>query len=153
MIKKLMANDQSPSRRLLVIDDEENMRHMLSALLTKSGYDVDLAADGREGLKVLDQDHYDFILCDIKMPNMGGMEFLEAAGERIKETTVIMMSAYGTIETAIEAMKLGAMDLIEKPADLATIVERIKSAKAEKIILVEKKSEARIRDILKRKGW
>jgi len=115
MNTKLDTNDEGHSRRLLVIDDEENMRHMLSALLTKSGYDVDLASDGREGLKVLDQAQYDFVLCDIKMPKMGGMEFLAAAGERIKDTTVIMMSAYGTIETAIEAMKLGAYDYISKP--------------------------------------
>ncbi len=112
---ELDTNGEDRSRRLLVIDDEENMRHMLSALLKKSGYDVDLAADGREGLQVLDQAHYDFILCDIKMPNMGGMEFLKSAGDRIKDSTVIMMSAYGTIETAIEAMKLGAYDYISKP--------------------------------------
>ena len=109
------ANKGRGSKRLLVIDDEENMRHMLSALLKKSGYRVDLAADGREGLKVLAQTHYDFVLCDIKMPNMNGMEFLREAGDRIKDSTVIMMSAYGTIETAIEAMKLGAYDYISKP--------------------------------------
>ena len=109
------TNKDSRFRRLLVIDDEENMRHMLSALLKKSGYKVDLAADGCEGLKVLGQTHYDFVLCDIKMPNMDGMAFLREAGDRIKNSTVIMMSAYGTIETAIEAMKLGAYDYISKP--------------------------------------
>ena len=109
------SNADSGLRRLLVIDDEENMRHMLSALLKKSGYRVDLAADGYEGLKVMGQTHYDFVLCDIKMPNMDGMEFLREAGDMIKNSTVIMMSAYGTIETAIEAMKLGAYDYISKP--------------------------------------
>jgi two-component system response regulator AtoC len=109
------TNEDRFSKRLLVIDDEENMRHMLSALLKKSGYRVDLAADGREGLKVLEQTHFDFVLCDIKMPNMDGMEFLRKAGDRIKNSTIIMMSAYGTIDTAIEAMKLGAYDYISKP--------------------------------------
>jgi two-component system response regulator AtoC len=102
-------------RRLLIIDDEANMRHMLSALLQKSGYQVDTAADGRAALAMLDVQPYEFILCDIKMPNMGGMEFLEAAGDRIRHSTVVMMSAYGTIDTAIAAMKLGAYDYISKP--------------------------------------
>ena len=102
-------------KRLLVIDDEENMRHMLSAMLRKSGYEVDTAADGREGLQIIDKHRYDFILCDIKMPKMDGMAFLKAA--RVKDTnaTVIMMSAYGSIDTAVEAMKLGAYDYITKP--------------------------------------
>ena len=102
-------------RRLLVIDDEQNMRHMLSVMLKKSGYLVETAADGVEGLAALDKQHFDFILCDIKMPNMGGMEFLTAAGEKLQDTTVIVMSAYGSIDTAVEAMKRGAYDYISKP--------------------------------------
>ena len=109
------AGEPNGARRLLVIDDEQNMRHMLSEMLKKSGYHVETAADGLEGLAALDRQHYDFILCDIKMPNMGGMEFLKAAGQKLQETTVIVMSAYGNIDTAIEAMKLGAYDYISKP--------------------------------------
>lgn len=115
MNKKKPLNDSEEPRRLLVIDDEENMRHMLSVMLQKSGYQVDTAADGLEGLTILERNHYDFILCDIKMPKMGGMQFLRASGDKLKDTTVIMMSAYGTIDTAIEAMKLGAYDYIAKP--------------------------------------
>ncbi len=108
-------NDESTGKRLLIIDDEENMRHMLSALLKKSGYIVDTASDGYEGLQMVSQTEYNFVLCDIKMPNMDGMEFLKSAGDTIKATTVIMMSAYGTIDTAVKAMKLGAYDYISKP--------------------------------------
>jgi two-component system response regulator AtoC len=72
-----MADKNSKTRRLLVIDDEANMRHMLSTVLKKAGYRVDGAADGAEGLQMIDQVQYDFILCDIKMPNMGGMDFLK----------------------------------------------------------------------------
>ncbi|MBW1820323.1 MAG: response regulator, partial [Deltaproteobacteria bacterium] len=103
------------TKRLLIIDDEENMRHMLSAMLKRSGYIVDTASDGSEGIKMVEQNQYDFILCDLKMPNMGGMEFLDSAREKIEASTVIMMSAYGSIDTAIEAMKLGAYDYISKP--------------------------------------
>jgi len=98
----------SRNKRLLIIDDEANMRHMLGSLLQKSGYLVDEASDGSAALKMVDRVLYDFILCDLKMPNMDGMTFLKSAKDKLSGTTVIMMSAYGTIDTAIEAMKLGA---------------------------------------------
>ncbi len=118
-------------KRLLIIDDEENMRHMLSTVLKKADYHVETASDGAAGLKMIEQDQYEFILCDIKMPNMGGMEFLEAAQDRLNGTTVIMMSAYGSIETAVGAMKLGAYDYISKPF------------KADEVYLTLKKAEER----------
>ena len=102
-------------KRLLIVDDEANMRHMLSLLLGKSGYTVDTAADGRDALARIEQTHYDVILCDVKMPAMDGMAFLEAAGDLTERTTVIMMSAFGTVDTALEAMKRGAYDYIAKP--------------------------------------
>lgn len=102
-------------KRMLVIDDEENMRHMLSSMLKKSGYSVDAAPDGRKALEMVAGTTYDFILCDLKMPNMDGMAFLEAARDKLFSSTVIMMSAYGTIDTAVEAMKRGAYDYISKP--------------------------------------
>ncbi len=105
----------SESKRLLIIDDEDNMRHMLSALLRKSGYRIDTAADGEEGLQKVNDLTYDYILCDIKMPNKDGMTFLREARSLVEPSTVIMMSAYGTIDTAVEAMKLGAYDFISKP--------------------------------------
>lgn len=105
-------NKKSAQKRLLVIDDEENMRHMLASLLGKSGYLVDTTSDGYEGLQMIDRNQYDFILCDIKMPRIDGMKFLKSARDKIEDTTVIMMSAYGTIDTAVKAMKLGAYDYI-----------------------------------------
>ncbi len=115
-------------KRLLVIDDEANMRHMLSTVLQKADYIVDAASDGTEGLRMIEQGRYDFILCDIKMPNMGGMEFLEAAREKLNGTTVIMMSAYGSIDTAISAMKLGAYDYISKPFKTDEVYLTLKKA-------------------------
>jgi two-component system response regulator AtoC len=117
-----------PGKRLLVIDDEENMRHMLSTVLGKAGYIVETAANGHEGLKMTESNVYDFILCDIKMPNMSGMDFLKASRDKIGCTTVIMMSAYGTIDTAIEAMKLGAYDYISKPFKTDEVYLTLKKA-------------------------
>ena len=134
----MMDNSLSPAcgqgpRRLLVIDDESNMRHMLAAMLKNSGYTVDTASEGLEGIKMLERSSYDFILCDIKMPKMDGMTFLKSAGDLVEHSTVIMMSAYGTVETAIEAMKLGAYDYISKPF------------KSDEVTLTLKKAEERER--------
>ena len=131
-------------KRLLIIDDEANMRHMLTTVLKKADYAVDSASDGIAGLKMIEQTRYDFILCDIKMPNMGGMEFLEAAGDKLNGTTVIMMSAYGSIDTAIDAMKLGAYDYISKPFKTDEVYLTLKKAeererlKAENRLLKER---------------
>ena len=119
------------AKQLLVIDDEENMRHMLSVLLKKSGYSVETAPDGAEALRMVDEKKYDFVLCDLKMPNLGGLEFLRTARAKLGDTTVIMMSAYGTIDTAVEAMKLGAYDYISKPF------------KSDEVYLTLKKAEER----------
>ncbi len=115
-------------KRLLVIDDEANMRHMLATVLKKAGYVVETASDGSEGLKMIESTPYDFILCDIKMPKMDGMEFLNLSREKIGTSTVIMMSAYGSIDTAIEAMKLGAYDYISKPFKTDEVYLTLKKA-------------------------
>lgn len=104
-----------PQLRVLVIDDEENMRHMLKMMLIKADYAVESAADGVEGLELLTGSDFDFVLCDIKMPRMDGMTFLKEAREKHPDKTFIMMSAYGTIEVAVDAMKEGAYDYISKP--------------------------------------
>jgi two-component system, NtrC family, response regulator AtoC len=113
---------------VLIIDDEENMRHVLSVILKNAGYRVDAASDGLEGIQKCNATDYDFILCDIKMPQMDGMSFLKAISDKIGQTTVIMMSAYGTLDTAISAMKLGAYDYISKPFHADEILLALKKA-------------------------
>jgi two-component system response regulator AtoC len=119
--------------RILVIDDEKNMRHMLGKLLEKEGYEVATAGDGKEGLKLAAETYFDIILCDLKMPVMDGMAFLEKFQEMKVESTVIVMSAYGTLDTAIGAMKQGAYDYVSKPF------------KADEILLTLRKAEERER--------
>jgi two-component system response regulator AtoC len=120
-------------KRILIVDDEENFRHMLSVILKKENYEVETASNGEEGLKKIILSPFDQILCDIRMPHMDGMEFLKEAQKRGADATIIMMSAYGTIDSAIEAMKLGAYDYISKPF------------KPDEIILTLKKAEERER--------
>jgi len=124
-------------KRLLIIDDEANMRHMLSTVLKKAGYHVETAADGAEGLDMIQQSQYDFILCDIKMPKMDGMEFLKLSRDRMDSTTVIMMSAYGSIDTAIEAMKSGAYDYISKPFKTDEVYLTLKKAEERESLKAE----------------
>lgn len=119
---------ESVGKQILIIDDEENMQHMLSSMLTRSGYRVDTASNGLEGLKKSEGNSYDFILCDIKMPKMDGMAFLKAMQNQIDNTSIIMMSAYGTVDTAIEAMKLGAYDYISKPFKTDEVYLTLKKA-------------------------
>jgi two-component system, NtrC family, response regulator AtoC len=119
------------NKRLLIVDDEANMRHMLSTLLLKAGYQVDTAPDATEALERVDQTMYDFILCDLKMPGIDGMEFLKIARDKLWESTLIMMSAFGSIDTAVEAMKQGAYDFISKPF------------KPDEVLLTLKKAEER----------
>ena len=113
---------------ILLIDDEESMRHMLSVLLKKAGYEAKSVESAEEGLGAMEREDFDFILCDIKMPGMGGIGFLEALKEKGLEQTVIMMSAYGTIENAIECMKLGAYDFISKPFKTDEIILALRKA-------------------------
>ena len=103
------------SGNILVIDDEPNLRHMLTAVLEKAGYTVSSAADGVEALSLTETKPFDVILCDLRMPRMDGLAFLKHAATKGLDAAIIMMSAYGTIDTAVEAMKLGAADYISKP--------------------------------------
>ncbi len=134
-------NSDPDKKHLLVIDDEENMRHMLTSMLKKTGYEIDTACDGLEALKKIDDTQYNIILCDVRMPHVDGMAFLKGAQDKLSSTTVIMMSAYGTIDMAVEAMKMGAYDFISKPFKtdeihiaLKKAVER-ESLKKENILL------------------
>jgi two-component system response regulator AtoC len=120
-------------KRILVVDDEESFRQMLHILLKKHGYLVDTAHDGSNALKTALQNDYAFIICDIRMPVVDGPDFLKQYASSGRPATVIMMSAYGTIDTAIECMKLGAYDYISKPF------------KRDEILLVLKKAEERER--------
>ncbi|WP_163336841.1 sigma-54 dependent transcriptional regulator [Desulfopila sp. IMCC35008] len=119
--------------KLLIIDDEVNMLHMLQKLLERSGYDVTTAEDGLKGLEMIEQSRFDFILCDVKMPHVDGLAFLEKGFAHLDQSTVIMMSAYGTIDLAINAMKLGAYDFISKPF------------KTDEVLLALRKAEERER--------
>ncbi len=136
-------------RQVLVIDDEAAMRHMLRLVLERDGYAVSEAASGREGLDRLQSAAFDFILCDIRMPELDGLGFLQEKARRELGGMVIMMSAYGTIDTAVECMKHGAYDYISKPFRPDEILLAVRKAE-ERLSLCQENLQ--LRDDLHRSG-
>src|ERR1700742_3094294 len=129
---------------ILIIDDEKAIRKTLSEILSYEGYKIDEAGDGEEGLKKVKEKEYDVILCDIKMPKIDGIEFLEKTKETHPDIPIIMISGHGTIETAVEAVKKGAYDYIAKPPDLNRLLITIRNAMDKTTLVAETK-------VLKRK--
>lgn len=113
---------------ILIIDDEKAIRKTLTEILSFEGYKIDEAADGEEGLKRFSEKNYDLVLCDIKMPKLDGIEFLERAKMVHPDVPIIMISGHGNIETAVEAVKKGAFDYISKPPDLNRLLITLRNA-------------------------
>ncbi len=126
-------------KKILIIDDERSIRRALREILEFEGYQVYEAENGQEGLDLLKSNQYDLVFCDIKMPILDGMEVLEAIKKTENDTPFIMISGHGTIETAVEAIRKGAFDFIEKPLDLNRILVTLRNAN-DRISLVEQTS-------------
>jgi DNA-binding NtrC family response regulator len=114
--------------RILVIDDEEIVRISCKKCLNPEGYDVNVAENGLEGLRLAEANHYDLILTDLKMPDMDGMEFLGKIKEMQPAAKVIMITGYSTVEHAVKAIRLGAHNYIEKPFTPDTLITAVKEA-------------------------
>ncbi|MGH7857561.1 MAG: sigma-54-dependent transcriptional regulator, partial [Candidatus Binatia bacterium] len=115
-------------RNVLVLDDEESYRHMLSEMLRREGYEVTTADDVDRALELLKKDSFDVVLSDVRMPKRDGWEFLTAVREKRESAVVIMMSAYGDKDTALNVMKRGAYDYISKPFTTDDILLTLRKA-------------------------
>ncbi len=125
--------------KLLIIDDEKSIRRTLREILEYEKYLVDEAADGIEGIAMIQKNKYDVVLCDIKMPKMDGIEVLDKIMQMSPETAVVMVSGHGNIETAVEAVKKGAFDFIAKPLDLNRLLVTIRNAMDKTTLVLETK--------------
>ena len=125
--------------KILIIDDERAIRRALREILEFEDFEVEEAENGREGLEKAKSESYDIIFCDIKMPEMDGMEVLDGLLKAEVDSPVIMISGHGNIETAVQAIKKGAFDFIEKPLDLNRILVTIRNAKDKTVLIEEKK--------------
>jgi len=137
---------------ILIIDDERAIRNVLKEILTSEGYKVDEAIDGEEGLKKFSATNFDLVLCDIKMPKLDGIEFLQQAGAVNPDVPIVMISGHGTIETAVDAVKKGAYDFISKPPDLNRLLITIRNAMDKTNLVKEtkilKKRVNKVQDII-----
>ena len=124
---------------ILIIDDEKAIRKALTEILSAEGYKTEEAGDGEEGLKKFKERAYDVVLCDIKMPKLDGIEFLQKATESNADVPVIMISGHGNIETAVDAVKKGAFDYISKPPDLNRMLITIRNAMDRSSLVTETK--------------
>ena len=116
--------------RLLIADDEPSVRHSLGRLMKQRGHEVEVAADGQQACQLLGDQEFDWIITDLKMPGADGMEVLRTAQDRAPQTTVIMMTAYGSVESAVEAMRLGARHFLEKPISADALDELLRGGDA-----------------------
>jgi DNA-binding NtrC family response regulator len=138
---------------VLVVDDEEQFLKVFSQRLEGRGLKVDTSTTGEDALKRVKDKEFDAIVLDLVMPGMSGIETLKRIRAENPDVQIIILTGHGTIEKTVEAVKEGAIDFLEKPADLSKIMEKISEAKQKKVLLIEKKHEAHVKEILEKKGW
>ena len=138
--------------RILLVDDEEEFLDILSERMRNRGMEVVTASSAKEALDKIEEDLFDAIILDFMMPEMNGLEAIEAIRAKKPELQVILLSGQATLEKGIEAMKLGAFDVVEKPADMETLIAKIKNAESKRALIVDKQTQEKVEEMLKRFG-
>lgn len=141
------------TEKILFIDDEQDFLEVMSERMTARNMKVSTASSAKEGLAIAAEGSFDAVILDLAMPEMNGIEVLKVLKEKNPDLEVILLTGHATVKDGIEAMKLGALDLLEKPADINTLTEKIQAAQAKKMVIVEKKSEEMVKKIMATKGW
>jgi DNA-binding NtrC family response regulator len=141
------------SEKVLLIDDEQDFLDIMSERMQARDIDVTTASSAKDALDLVESGGYDAIILDLQMPEMDGLQALERIKAINPNLQVILLTGHATVEKGVQAIKMGATDVVEKPANIAVLIEKIKKAHAQKIILVEKETEEKIRAILGSKAW
>jgi DNA-binding NtrC family response regulator len=139
--------------KVLLVDDEMDFLDALSERLRNRDVEVTTATTGSKALELIRDESYDAIILDMMMPGMDGLETLKAIKADRPELQIILLTGHASVDKGIEAMKSGAQDFIEKPADIKALMDKIHDARDKKMLIVEKKSEERIKEILEAHGW
>ena len=126
--------------KILVVDDERAIRNSLKEILGDEGYEVETAEDGNQAVEMIDKGHYDVVFCDIKMPGKDGEEVLDFVASNGIDTAMVMISGHGDIDTAVECIKKGAFDFIQKPLDLNRLLITVKNAGERTTLVKDNKS-------------
>jgi DNA-binding NtrC family response regulator len=141
------------SYRVLLVDDEHEFVETLAKRMKARGLRVDTAESGEAALAIVRARDFDVIVLDLAMPGIDGLETLERALQINPDVQVILLTGHGTVGKGVEAMKLGAADFLEKPTSFQDLLDRIKTASEKKALLLEKRSEEHVADILNKRGW
>ena len=139
--------------KILLVDDDAEFTEVLAERMQSRGLKVDAVNSGPDAIDKAKDTGYDAIVLDLAMPGMDGIETMKALLAKQPDLQIILLTGHATVEKGVEAVKLGAMDFLEKPADLQKLMEKIKQAKNQKMLLVENKIEDEITKILREKGW
>jgi len=139
--------------KVLLVDDEPHFVKLLAERLEGRGFNVETAGGGSEAINKAKGEPYDAIVLDLLMPGMDGLETLKQLKEMNPDLQIILLTGHGTVDKGVEAMKLGATDFVEKPADFKELLEKIKKAKDKRMLLVKKRHEEKVREIMKTKSW
>ncbi|WP_028588292.1 response regulator [Desulfocurvus vexinensis] len=141
------------SKKVLLVDDEKDFLDTLSERMKGRGLDVTASADPGQALELARTAPVDVIVLDLKMPGMDGIEFLRAIKQDRPELQVILLTGHASVDKGIQAVRLGALDVLEKPANFGTLMERIERASAKKLVLLEKQDQEKIQEIITERGW
>jgi len=139
--------------RVLLVDDEVEFVDALAERMRARGLTADTANDGQQAIARASQARYDAVILDLAMPGMDGLQTLQRLRADNPNLQIILLTGQGTVQTAVEATKLGAMDFLEKPADIDELLGKIRQARATRLALDMQKSEQEISDLLLRRGW
>jgi len=139
--------------KVLLVDDEEDFTATLSERMQDRGLDVDVSSSGPEAIERVQEKGYDAVILDLAMPGMDGIETMKRLLAENPDLQVILLTGRGTVRSGVEAMASGAMEFLEKPADIDLLLEKIGRAQANRVLLMEKRVEETITDILRTKGW
>ena len=140
------------SEKVLLVDDEEDFLEAMAERMRARDMDVTTASSAKAALEKMESEAFDAIVLDFQMPEMDGMEALKSIKAKRPESQIILLTGFATVEKGVEAMKIGAADFLEKPADLEVLSRKIKEAKAEKMLIVEKQQTKKVIDIIKKYG-
>ena len=138
---------------ILLVDDETDFVDALAARLRMRGFGTDVVYDGFDAIEKVRTTNYDAIILDIAMPRIDGIGTLTRVLQINPDLQVLLLTGHGTIETGVEAMKRGAADFLEKPVDFSELLRKLQRAASKKMLLIEKRTQAEVADILRRKGW
>jgi len=139
--------------KVLIVDDEKEFSDVLAERMESRGFEVDTVESGAEALEQVSKRNYDAIILDLAMPRMDGIETLRRLLEENADLQILLLTGHATMEKGIEAVKKGATDFLEKPADINVLIEKIMDAQSKKTLLFEKRMEDAVSDIMKKKSW